>query len=61
MTNVLLIAKKLAVLEEHLRRIRPRRPAELEAFRSDLLVQDAIAMGVLVVVRESMDIALHIA
>lgn len=61
MTNVPLVTKKLAVLAEHVRRLRERRPATLEAFTSDLLLQDAIAMGVLVVVQESLDIALHIA
>lgn len=61
MTNLALVAKKLAVLAEHLRRLRERRPSELERLRSDLLLQDAIAMGVLIVVQESLDIALHIA
>jgi uncharacterized protein YutE (UPF0331/DUF86 family) len=60
-TNVALVAKKLAVLDEHLRRLRGRRPTTLEAFVEDTLVQDAVAMGVLVVVQEAMDIALHIA
>jgi len=61
MTNVALVARKLAILDEHLRRIRERRPDDLEAFRRDLLLQDAVAMSVLVVVQEGMDIALHIA
>lgn len=61
MTNVALVAKKLAVIEEHLRRLRERRPASLEAFTGDALLQDAVAMGVLVVVQEAMDIALHVA
>lgn len=30
-------------------------------FRADLVVQDAIAMSILVIVQEAMDIALHIA
>lgn len=61
MTNVALVARKLAVLEEHLRRLRERRPAEVATFTADALLQDAVAMSVLVVVQEAMDIALHIA
>jgi hypothetical protein len=60
-TNVVLVARKLAVLEEHLRRLRERRPAELAAFRADTLLQDAVALGVLVVIQEAIDIALHVA
>ncbi|MGD0527591.1 MAG: DUF86 domain-containing protein [Polyangiaceae bacterium] len=61
MTNVALVARKLAMLEEHLRRLRERRPADATVFAADALLQDAIAMSVLVVVQEAMDIALHIA
>lgn len=61
MTNALLVTRKLAVLDEHLRRLRERRPAELEHFTKDLLLQDAVALSVLVMVQEAMDIALHIA
>ncbi|MGO8995766.1 MAG: type VII toxin-antitoxin system HepT family RNase toxin [Polyangiaceae bacterium] len=61
MTNVALVARKLAVLEDHLQRLRERRPAEVVAFATDRLLQDAVAMSVLVVVQEAMDIALHIA
>jgi uncharacterized protein YutE (UPF0331/DUF86 family) len=61
MTNVALVARKLAVLEDHLQRLRERRPPELASFVSDPLVQDAIATNVLVVVQEASDIALHIA
>lgn len=60
-TNVALVGRKLGLLLEHLRRLRERRPAQLPALRDDLLLQDAMAMGVLVVTQESMDIALHIA
>jgi uncharacterized protein YutE (UPF0331/DUF86 family) len=60
-TNTALVAMKLAVLEEHLRRLTSRRPADVAALRADTLLQDAIAMSVLVVVQEAMDIALHIA
>jgi uncharacterized protein YutE (UPF0331/DUF86 family) len=61
MTNVELVARKLGMLGEHLRRLRERRPADLESFRADLLLQDALSMGVLVIVQESLDIALHLA
>jgi uncharacterized protein YutE (UPF0331/DUF86 family) len=61
MTNAALVARKLAVLVDHLGRLRSRRPESLSAFEVDLLVQDAIAMSILVIVQEAMDIALHIA
>ncbi len=61
MTNVALVSRKLAVLEEHLRRLQQRRPADVAAFVADPLLQDAIAMSLLVVVQEATDIALHIA
>jgi uncharacterized protein YutE (UPF0331/DUF86 family) len=61
LTNVALVARKLAILEEHLRRLRERRPADLAAFKADPLLQDAVALGVLVVVQEAVDIAFHIA
>ena len=61
MTNVALVARKLAILNEHLRRLHERRPDDLSALKADQLLQDAIALSVLVVVQEAMDIALHIA
>lgn len=61
MTNVLLVERKLAVLTEHLQRLRTRRPATRDGFLADTLVQDALAMGVLVVAQEAVDIALHVA
>jgi uncharacterized protein YutE (UPF0331/DUF86 family) len=61
MTNVELVARKLAVLEEHLRRLRERRPADAAELRTNTLLQDAIAMSLLVVVQEATDVALHIA
>lgn len=60
MTNVALVARKLALLEEHLRRLRERRPATLQAFEADTLLQDAVALSVLVVVQEAIDIAFHV-
>jgi uncharacterized protein YutE (UPF0331/DUF86 family) len=61
MTNAALVTRKLAVLQEHLQRLRSRRPATAAELRKDDLLQDAIAMSVLVVVQEAIDIALHIA
>lgn len=61
MTNVALVARKLSVLEEHLRRLRERRPDDVASFAADTLLQDAVAMSLLVVVQEATDIALHIA
>ena len=56
-----LVARKLAALDDHLGRLKERRPPTFEAFTSNLLLQDAMAMSILVVVQEAMDIALHIA
>lgn len=61
MTNIALVARKLAIVDEHLRRLRERRPAELSTLKADTLLQDAIALSILVLVQEAMDIALHIA
>ncbi len=61
MTNVALVARKLAVMEEHLRRLTERRPPFAAALQADALLQDAVSMSLLVVVQEAMDIALHIA
>jgi uncharacterized protein YutE (UPF0331/DUF86 family) len=60
LTNVVLVARKLATLDDHLQRLRQRRPQTVEIFERELLLQDAIAMSVLVIVQEAMDIALHI-
>lgn len=61
MTNVPLVARKLGVMQEHLRRLTERRPADVASLRTNALLQDALSMSVLVVVQEAMDIALHIA
>jgi uncharacterized protein YutE (UPF0331/DUF86 family) len=61
LTNAELVARKLVVLEEHLRRLRERRPADLATLRADALLQDGIAMSLMVALQEAMDIALHIA
>jgi uncharacterized protein YutE (UPF0331/DUF86 family) len=61
MTDALVLVQKLAMLREHTRRIRERRPADAEAFTSDVVVQDAIALNLLVATQEAADIAMHIA
>jgi len=60
-TNVELVTRKLAVITDHVARLRARRPTTVEALRADQLVQDALAMSILVIVQEAMDIALHVA
>lgn len=61
MTNLALVARKLAVMDEHLRRLTERRPPAMAILLADTLLQDAMSMSILVVVQEAMDIALHIA
>ena len=46
MTNVALVARKLAIVDEHLRRLRERRPTELSTLKADTLLQDAIALSI---------------
>lgn len=60
MTDEELVLRKLAVLEEHLDRASRRRPSSLDALKGDDLVQDALAMCVLVAIQEAIDIAFHI-
>jgi uncharacterized protein YutE (UPF0331/DUF86 family) len=61
MTNALFVTRRLAVLREHLERLRRRHPESAATLRADVDRLDAIAMSVLVVVREAVDIAFHIA
>lgn len=61
MTDPVLVGRKLALLREHLERVRRRRPDDLETFRSDVDRQDALALSLLVVVQEAIDIAFHFA
>jgi uncharacterized protein YutE (UPF0331/DUF86 family) len=61
LTDPLVLVQKLAMLREHLSRIRTRRPATATEFASDTLVQDAIALNLLVAAQEAADIAIHIA
>jgi uncharacterized protein YutE (UPF0331/DUF86 family) len=50
---------KLGALQEHLGRLRRRRPATPDALRDDVDLQDAIAMSLLVCVQTALDIAVH--
>jgi uncharacterized protein YutE (UPF0331/DUF86 family) len=61
LTDRLVVLKKLAMLREHVSRVRRRRPTTREAFESNVDVQDAIALSFLVAAQESSDIALHLA
>src|SRR5262249_41999156 len=59
--DVGLILAKLSVLREHVVRMERRRPASFDAFRTDVDVQDGLALSLLVALQEASDIALHIA
>lgn len=61
MTDPTLIVRKIAVLREHVARLRRRRPSSAEELRQDDDRLDAICMSVLVSVQESVDMAFHIA
>jgi uncharacterized protein YutE (UPF0331/DUF86 family) len=61
LTDRLILLKKLAMLREHLGRVRRRRPSSAEAFEADVDVQDALALSFLVAVQEANDVAMHIA
>ena len=61
MTDPLLVTRKLAVLREHLARLRRRRPGSLDELRGDVDRIDAIAMSVVVAVQEAIDVAFHVA
>jgi uncharacterized protein YutE (UPF0331/DUF86 family) len=60
MTDAELVLRKLAVLEEHLGRAARRRPPSLDALKNDDLLQDALAMSLLVAIQEAIDVAFHI-
>jgi len=56
----MVVARKLAAMREHLDRVRRRRPERLDDLRTDVDRQDALAMSLLVVVQESLDLAFHL-
>ena len=61
MTDREVVLRKLTTLLEHVARMRRRRAGELAAWRSDVDLQDALAMSLLVAIQHALDIALHIA
>lgn len=61
MTDRDVVFRKLTSLREHVGRMRRRRTAELAAFRTDVDLQDALSMSLLVAVQDALDIALHVA
>jgi uncharacterized protein YutE (UPF0331/DUF86 family) len=61
MTDAVLVLRKLATLRDHADRVRRRRPASPEALRTDVDLQDALAMSLFVAIQEAVDIAFHIA
>jgi uncharacterized protein YutE (UPF0331/DUF86 family) len=60
-TDHLILLKKLAMLREHVARVRRRRPAARAEFEADIDVQDAVALSFLVAVQEANDISMHLA
>ena len=56
----MVLARKLALLREHLDRAKRRRPNDINELSSDLDRQDALALSVIVIVQEAIDIAFHI-
>ncbi len=60
MTDHAVVLQKLTILQEHLGRVRRRRPATLDAFRQDIDLQDAVALSLLVAIQEAVDLAFHI-
>jgi uncharacterized protein YutE (UPF0331/DUF86 family) len=61
MTDTTVVLRKLASLRDHVGRLRRRRPPNPAELRSDIDLQDAMAMSLLVAVQEALDIALHMA
>ncbi|MEW6270510.1 MAG: DUF86 domain-containing protein [Thermodesulfobacteriota bacterium] len=60
MTDRSIVLQKLAVLRDHVGRVRRRRPEAPAALSRDLDLQDAIALSLLVAIQEAVDIAFHI-
>ncbi len=60
MTDHLLVLRKLSVLNDHVGRVRRRRPADRADF-DNVDIQDPIAMSLFVAIQEASDIATHIA
>ncbi len=56
----MVLARKLALLRDHLERAKRRRPDHIEELSDDLDRQDALSLSVIVIVQEAIDIAFHI-
>jgi uncharacterized protein YutE (UPF0331/DUF86 family) len=61
MNDPMILARKLALLREHSDRAKRRRPNDIDELSNDLDRQDALALSVIVIVQEAIDIAFHIA
>ncbi len=61
MTDQEIVLRKLAMLREHVERVRRRRGDDAAAFLADVDRQDALGMSFLVAVQEAVDIAFHVA
>jgi uncharacterized protein YutE (UPF0331/DUF86 family) len=59
-TDATVVLRKLITLRDYVARARARRPASPDVLRDDLLLQDALAMTLLVAVQEAADICFHI-
>lgn len=60
MTDPSIVLRKLITLRDYVARARSRRPRSALELRDDLLLQDALAMTLLVAVQEAADICFHI-
>lgn len=60
MTDPTVVLQKLTTLREYLDRVKRRRPSSAEALRTDVDLQDALALGILVAIQEAVDLAFHI-
>lgn len=60
MTDRSIVLQKLAILKDHVGRVRRRRPASATLLADDLDLQDAIALSLLVAIQEAADVAFHI-
>jgi uncharacterized protein YutE (UPF0331/DUF86 family) len=61
MTDIELVLRKLATLQDHLQRARRRLPETIEVLTVDQDLQDALSMSLLVAIQEALDIAFHVA
>ena len=60
MTDPGLVLRKLAVLREYAERARQRRPDDVSALASDPMLEDALAMSLLVAIQQAVEICFHV-